>query len=64
MCVHAHTVFTHVCFYTLVQAFIGTVATVFIYGFSLSYNATIVATLFYPYKAWAAHHAVAKLQKK
>ena len=56
MCVHAHAVFTNVHVFTRVHACMANVASYL--PFSLSYDATILATLFFPYRALAAHQGV------
>ena len=52
MCVHV--VFTRTCVFTCVHAYMATVASYLL--FILSYNATVVVTLFFPYSASAAAH--------
>ena len=58
VCTHA--VFTHVCVLTHVQACMGNVTNwlASYLPFSLSYNATILVTVFLPYRALAAHQGV------
>ena len=50
-----HTVFTHarICFYMCACLYMDNVASYL--PFSLSYNATVLVTLFFPYRALAAH---------
>ena len=58
--VHTHAVFTFVCVFTLVHACMANVAIVVAsyLSTSLSYNATVLVTLFFPYRALAAHQRV------
>ena len=57
---YTHTVFTHVRVFTGVQACMADVASQLASYllFSLSYNATIMVTMFFPYRALAAHLGV------
>ena len=69
MHVHAHTVFTHVHVFTRVHACMANVANYLIscLPFSLSYNTTVLVTLFflYSYRALAAHQGVEdKIEEK
>ena len=54
--VHAHAVFRHMCVFTHTHACIANVASYL--PFSLSYNAIILVTLFFPYSALAAHQGL------
>ena len=54
--VHADAIFAHACVFTRVHACIADVASSL--PFSLSYNATILVTLFFPYRALATHQGV------
>ena len=58
--VHAHAVFTLTCVFTHVHACMANVASMLpsYLPTSLSYNATILVTLFFPYRALAAHQRV------
>ena len=60
MRVHAEVVFTLSCVFTHVHACMANVASYLaIYlPFSLSCNATVLVTWFFPYRALAAHHGV------
>ena len=60
MRVNAHAVFTHACVFTRVHACMANVVSQLAryLPFSLSYNATILVTLFFPYRALAAHPLV------
>ena len=55
--VYAHSVFTLVCVFTRVHACMANVASLLAsyLPFSLNYNATILVTVFFPYRALAAH---------
>ena len=55
-CVYTHTVFTHERVFTHVHACMANVASYL--SFSLSYNVIILVTLFFPYRALAAHQGV------
>ena len=56
-CVHVHTIFTLVCVFTRLHACMPNVASMLASYLptSLSYNATVLVTLFFPYRALAAH---------
>ena len=60
MCVHVHTVFIHARVFTRVHACMANVASYLAsyLPFSLSYNAIILVTLFFLYRALAAHQGV------
>ena len=60
MCVHAHAVFTYRCFLPHVHTCMANVGNQLVsyLPFSLSYNASILATLFFLYRALAAHQWV------
>ena len=49
MRVNAHAIFTHACIFTRVHACMDNVASL---PFSLSYNATVLVTLFFPTRPW------------
>ena len=56
MCVHAYATLTHACVLTRVHACMTNVASYL--PFSLSYNATVLVTLFFLYRVLAAHQGV------
>ena len=58
--VHAHAVFTLACVFTRLHACMANVASMLASYLptSLSYNATVLITLFFPYRALAAHQRV------
>ena len=60
MHVHARAVFTHMRVFIRVHACMANVASYLAsyLPFSLSYNATALATLFFPYRALATHQGV------
>ena len=67
MRVHAYAVFTLVCVFTCVHACMANVASMLAsyLPFSISYNATVLVTLFFPYRALATHQRVEdKIAKK
>ena len=60
MHVHAHTVLTLTCVFTRLHACMANVANMLASYLptSLSYNATVLITLFFPYRALATHQRV------
>ena len=60
MCVHAYAVFIHARVFTRVHACLANVASYLAsyLPFSLNYNATILVTLFFLYKALAAYQGM------
>ena len=58
--VHAHAVFTHAHVFTRVHVCMANIASQLVsyLPFRLSYNATVLVTLFFPYRALAAHQGV------